>query len=607
MPKKKHLRVLSFIQDLDPAFLPLVTAKNLLEAAIPYLNLLLPAFIINLLYQQAPAEKILGFVAVYFLLFLGIRLLFQFLKEKLENHHNLLMNLYALRKVEKVFSVKFDLLETSSFEKTMQGIRYNDENFGAFRNYMEELGNILRNLFQILAALAIFAWMAQNISKTESAGGILLVICILLTAILLSAAVMMKIQKAVNARMPALMDKLVDLNTIFMTLYEDVVQNYQRGKDVRLFRIDRLIIREGEKMIRGFTPHIKKQIWLSQSAGMAGSVFSLLLGGISFAVMGSYALSGSMAPGNVISFAGSIQQLSSAVIGIAFSLGNLNLWNVRMDAAFELFDLEEEKTGRSFEPLRSLSEITFQNVSFRYPEGNADILKNISLTIKKGEKIAVVGPNGSGKTTFIKLLTGLYEPAQGQILINGQRIDQMNPEARRSCFAAVYQDFTLFSFPLGENIALDTDWQPDKITQVLTRLKLMEKVRRMPKGPDTYLYQDYGEDGVEPSGGEAQKLAICRALYQDAPFVVLDEPTAALDPVSEYEIYKDFQMLVEDKTAVFVSHRLSSCRFCQKIFVFENGQIVQQGNHEALLQETDGLYRRLWDMQARYYVQEEPA
>ncbi len=617
MEQKKQRRVIALICNMDPGFLPLVAIKSLLEGVIPYLSILLPSLVVNLLYEKAEAARIFSFLAIFFLVFLMVRLVFQILKKQLENKKNHMLHIYAVNKAKKVFYAAFERLESSEFEKIMQNIQYNDENFGAFRNYMEELEKIWKGVFQIGGAVFIFVWMNAGVAETAVARQLGVTIFCLLLGTLFSAIWMILIQKKVNGKMPAFMDKIVDINTIFFVLYEDVVQNYRKGKDVRLFGMDQLIVKEGENMVRGFAPYAKKQIWLSQAAGMAGSIFSLLMGGISFAVMGSYALNGFLAPGTVISFAGSIQQLSSAVIGIAFALGSLNLWNVRMDGVFELFELEEEgeeadkgkmdftechKKGLWGQDVLELESIEFQDVSFRYPKGQEDILKHISLTMKKGEKMAVVGPNGSGKSTFIKLLCGLYEPTGGRILVNGQDRAEMDINHRRAYFAAVYQDFTLFSFTLGENIALGKRENMARLSDVLGRLKLTEKVSGMRDGLDTYLYQDYGENGREVSGGEAQKLAICRALYQDAPFVVLDEPTAALDPVSEYEVYKDFQTLVKEKTAVFVSHRLSSCRFCENIFVFEHGNLVQQGSHEELLEEKRGLYRKLWDVQAQYYV-----
>lgn len=605
MHRQDQKRVITLIRSLDRRYLPLAVVKSLLVAVIPYLMILLPAWIVNLLYENTHPAQILLSVCLFYLAILIVRTVFQLLKKETENRKNQILNSYAVRKVRKIFNIQFHLLETSAFEKILQGIHYNDENFGAFRNYMEELEKIFQSVFQIFIAVGIFCWMAADIAKTADIARLVLGFLGLVAVTLLSIVIMLGIQKAVHQRMPALMDKIVDVNTMFYVLYEEVVQNYRKGKDVRLFGIDRLVVREGEKMVENFGPYIKKQIWLSQAEGIAGSVLSLLIGGAAFAVMGRYALQGAIEPGNVISFAGSIQQLSAAVIGIAFSLGSLNLWNVRMDHVFQLFALEEEPEEKSprTKKIPTLETIEFRDVSFRYPESQEDTLKNISLTIHRGEKIAAVGPNGSGKSTFIKLLTGLYEPTAGRILFNGRDRSEIDRQTWRAYMASVYQDFMIFSFTLGENIVLGDKRDAQKIADVLKRLKLTEKVEHMKDKIDTWLYQDYGEDGRELSGGEAQKLALCRALYKDAPFIVLDEPTAALDPVAEYEIYKDFETLVEDKTAVLVSHRLSSCKYCRKIFVFDNGSIVQSGSHSELLQQQDGLYKTLWDAQAQYYVE----
>lgn len=598
--EKQQCRVIALIRKWDKTYLVFNVGKCLVEAIIPYLLILFPSFIVNLLYNRTQQSRLLIIIGIFFLIFLFVKLIFQFLNKQVENKRNHILNSYAAKKIEKVFSLKFELLETSAFEKIMQRIQYNDENFSAFRNYMEEFEQICRSGFQIIVALGIFIWITASVTELNAAKGLLLVICVLLSGIAISVAMMRFLQKWVNKKMPVLMDKIVKVNTIFFVLFEEVVQNYHKGKDVRLFGIDRMILDEGEKMIEDFAPHAREQIRLSQISDVSGSILSLLMGGVSFAAVGKYALAGYMEPGNIISFVGSIQQLSAAVLGIAFSIGNLSLWNSRMDAVFELFSLEEEQDEKAAENV-NLETIEFEDVSFTYPESQETVLKHVSLTIRKGEKIAVVGPNGSGKSTFIKLLTGLYEPTEGRILLNGQDRSVMDKQTYRSYMAAVYQDFTMFSFTLEENIIMGQKKDRKKLTDVIAKLKLTEKVGQMKEGADTYCYKDYGENGRELSGGEAQKLAISRALYKDAPLVVLDEPTSALDPVSEYEIYNDFRMLVEQKTAVFVSHRLSSCRFCKCIFVFEKGQIIQEGNHKELL-EKEGLYRMLWDAQAQYYT-----
>lgn len=248
-------------------------------------------------------------------------------------------------------------------------------------------------------------------------------------------------------------------------------------------------------------------------------------------------------------------------------------------------------------------EIEFRNVSFRYPGSETYALKDVSMKFRIGKRLAVVGRNGSGKTTFIKLLCRLYDPTEGEILLNGINIRKYNYAEYMSIFSIVFQDFKLFAYELGQNVAAGVDYDKDKAELCLINAGFGERLKELPDGLNTYIYKDLAKQGVDISGGEAQKIAIARALYKDAPFIVLDEPTAALDPIAESEVYSNFDRLVGDKTAIYISHRLSSCRFCDEIAVFDNGQIVQQGSHDELVADECGKYYELWHAQAQYYTE----
>ena len=247
-------------------------------------------------------------------------------------------------------------------------------------------------------------------------------------------------------------------------------------------------------------------------------------------------------------------------------------------------------------------EIEFRDVSFRYPNTETYALRHINLKFKIGEKMAVVGENGSGKTTFIKLLCRLYDPTEGVILLNGIDIKKYDYDEYMSIFSVVFQDFKLFSFSLGQNVAANTNYDESRVIECLTKSGFSDRLAKMPKGIETCLYKNFDEEGVEISGGEAQKIALARALYKNAPFIILDEPTAALDPISEYEIYSNFNRIVGNKTAIYISHRLSSCRFCNDIAVFSNGSLIQRGSHDMLIQDENGKYHELWNAQAQYYT-----
>ena len=213
------------------------------------------------------------------------------------------------------------------------------------------------------------------------------------------------------------------------------------------------------------------------------------------------------------------------------------------------------------------------------------------------------GGNGSGKTTFIKLLCRLYDPTEGEILLNGVNIKKYDYDEYMSIFSVVFQDFSLFSFKLGEIVASSKLFDEEKVRESLIKANFGDRLKDLPESVHTYLYKNYEKSGIEISGGEAQKIALARALYKDAPFILLDEPTAALDPVSEYEVYSNFSAISGDKTTVYISHRLASCRFCDKIAVFHEGAIVQTGSHAELVADKNGKYYELWNAQAQYYTE----
>lgn len=274
-----------------------------------------------------------------------------------------------------------------------------------------------------------------------------------------------------------------------------------------------------------------------------------------------------------------------------------------MSSFLEFLELENKRETGSIpieKRLDNVYEIEFHEVGFAYPGSREKILNNISCKIRLKDKMALVGENGAGKSTFIKLLCRLYDPTEGYITLNGVDIRKYDYREYLSLFSIVFQDFKLFAFPIGDNVAASKEWDGEKLFKCLEQAGMKEWVQRKKAGLHTGLYtvQKGGED---ISGGEAQKLALARALYKNAPFVILDEPTAALDPLSEYEIYTRFDELVRDKTSIYISHRMSSCRFCDDIMVLRKGEIAERGSHDKLLKQ-EGLYANLWKAQAKYYA-----
>ncbi len=326
-----------------------------------------------------------------------------------------------------------------------------------------------------------------------------------------------------------------------------------------------------------------------------------------FLLVGAKAYAGVFGIGNYILYRSTISKLIGAVRELALGIGALRFNSVYLVRLFRYLDLPDEMYHGTLavEKRDDIDfEIEFRDVSFCYPRTEEYALKHINMKIRIGEKLAIVGENGSGKTTFIKLLCRLYDPTEGKILLNGIDVSRYRYDEYLNLFSVVFQDYKLFAFSLAANVSAQHDYDRKRVCDSLARAGLQERLAEMKQGIETALGRDYENEAVDLSGGEMQKVALARALYKDAPFVVLDEPTAALDPVAEAEVYANFNRLVENKTSVFISHRLSSCRFCDDIVVFDHGEIIQRGSHGELLRDEKGKYHELWNAQAKYYAEE---
>lgn len=256
-------------------------------------------------------------------------------------------------------------------------------------------------------------------------------------------------------------------------------------------------------------------------------------------------------------------------------------------------------------PISENYEIEFREISFKYPYSDRFIFKDFSLHIKAGEKLAIVGINGAGKTTLVKLLTRLYQPTSGEILINGININDFDEDEYLELFSVVFQDIKLFAFNIKENISFrDDDIDEDKLDEVIEKSGLKEKISSLEKGSSTNMLKILDEDGIELSGGENQKLAMARALYKGGKIIIMDEPTAALDSLAEYKLYKSFDNLIDNRTAIYISHRLSSTRFCDAIAFIENGELCEYGTHDELM-KLDNLYASMFNIQAQYYREDQ--
>ena len=400
-------------------------------------------------------------------------------------------------------------------------------------------------------------------------------------------------------------NRLSKVNRLFGYFGWSIV-DFRYGKDIRLYDAKDMMLERWEKNTEESNAAWKWQGDTGYKYRKYGVLARTLMS------IAQYLYVGLLAVRRLISI-GIFTQIIETVGALDATLNGL-VWNVqelvkRCNYAYEyvLFMKYPEAMEKHQDPVKEgLHTIEFRDVCFAYPGTDKQILDHVNIRIRPGEKLSVVGLNGAGKTTFIKLLCRLYDPTSGEILLDGKDIREYEYDAYMKQFAPVFQDFKLFGFTIGENIlfqeeTLRSGEETQKLERLMKLVEMDEFISKQEKGIDTTVFTVFDEEGIEPSGGEQQKIAIARALYKDAPVIILDEPTAALDPVAEYEIYRQFHTLVGEKTAIYISHRLSSCRFCDTIAVFADGKIQEYGSHDQLANIPNGIYAGMFEAQARYY------
>lgn len=321
-------------------------------------------------------------------------------------------------------------------------------------------------------------------------------------------------------------------------------------------------------------------------------IYKVIYGGLSIGNMSIYMAA-------VGQFAGSFNNVINGYLALA-----KNSLEIQEMISFMEIPLKQHQTGEKTPVFDNNSIIEFKNVSFKYPGSERFALKNMNITFRGDEKLCIVGANGSGKSTFIKVLTRLYFPTEGEILLNGVNINEYDYIQYQKLFAPVFQDFSLYILSLGENIVLGNKYDKERLNEVCLKSSLSPLINKLPRNYDTSVFKVFDAEGFEPSGGEGQRIAIARALYHDAPIFLLDEPTAALDPLAEYEIYTQFNNMITGKAAILITHRLSAVQLADKVAVFEDGELVKYGTHKQLY-ENGGIYTEMYNKQAQFYRSEE--
>lgn len=607
-----HWRGMKELHKVSPKFFPVLTLYCIVSAIAPYITVFFSAQILKELATLRRAEILWKWV-IASVLCVGIVSL---LKAVLQRHYDTLLNDLWGRKeilfIHKMFSMDFSELDKQENHDLRAQIQQNENwsDWGLMK---------VRKVYEdfITSVIGILSGIALTVSLFTSpvpgdAGW--------LTALnhplfILVLAVLMVGVSILAGKFSAASTKCWSDHASEATFGNRMFQHFgfiglskERSVDIRMYNQQNLVHTYWSKNasfgVHGpFGDAAKGKMGIYASLGVC---ITTMVTGFIYVFTCLKAWGGAFDVGSITQYVGAATAMVTNIFALTNLIGELETNTGYLDKTFEFLDIPnamyqgslttEKRADRKYE-------VEFRDVSFKYPGSDIWALRHVSMKFKVGKRLAIVGENGSGKTTFIKLLCRLYDPQEGQILLNGIDIRKYRYDDYMGIFSVVFQDFQLICQPLGANVAGSMEYDRNRAQKALIDAGFGDRLAAMEKGLDTMLYKNLSEDGVELSGGEAQKVAIARALYKDAPFIILDEPTAALDPIAEAEIYSKFDEIAGDKTAIYISHRLSSCKFCDEIAVFHEGAVIQRGTHAELLADEGGKYHELWNAQAQYYTE----
>lgn len=592
------------IHRLEKRLLPTSIVVAIVTAVMPFINIWFTSKIIDLLDGGTSMNDL----AVYIGLAVGINAVLFFINYFLGDIYFMFRSLMYNKELqnisEKLFKAEYQKLESSDFKELIhKHSEAQDRVFSSFVQFSWMMRDFISGAVTLIISVIIIIPLLK-IGFTKTGDTYFESPVFLLTifgAIAIMAVIILIVATQMNKAWFKAGDEYSRLDRIFY-YFLNMFSDYNTGKEIRLYKEQNLIehtatdklLTDGEKLLKKASLHTaKSSSFVAILGALVGFGIYLFIG-----VKGLYGLFGI---GSLVLYCGSFMQIINGIMKMAVTFGKTAEMVPLVNYYFEIVNANDNMTyGEKELDLSDKFEIEFKNVSFKYPNTESYALQNINLKINNGEHLAVVGRNGSGKTTFIKLMCRLYDVTDGEILINSINIKEYSKESIIKLYSVVFQDFKIFSTTLAQNISANEEYDKERLYDTLDKANIKDRVLAMENKESTYLYKDLDKSGVEISGGEAQKLALARALYKDSPVVILDEPTAALDPVAENEIYNRFNSFVDNKTAIYISHRLSSCVFCNRIAVFDKSQLVETGTHQELL-NANGKYSELWNAQAKYY------
>lgn len=506
------------------------------------------------------------------------------------------------RTARKAFSMEYEEIEKTETLQKFRRVRQGENGHGGIANQLRNIYEYFTELAKVVFACGFVAYLLFQSDFEKENVVWFLASTAALTAVFVGVLWFGKMVSKDLAKLDLEMNLENEKTNSRSAYVWNVSKSETCAQDIRMYHFSSYWLKKRMTDCNLATLFVQMGRIYGKKSGMVAFALQLLAG-VTYGYVALKVLAGSISVGEVLMYAGAMITMVESIRKLMTLQMEINYSNIYLGTYEEFINLPNMHYDGTL-PVEKRSDneyrLSMEHVSFRYPGTEAYIIRDLSLDFTIGEKLALVGRNGAGKTTLIKLLLRFYEPTEGRILLNGIDIGKYDYEEYVRIFSVVFQDFRLYHFPLDENIAGSEIVDEERVKTVLEQVGMTERVNKMRNGIHTLLYHETG-DGEALSGGEAQKVAIARAVYKDAPFVILDEPTAALDPLAEAEIYENFNALVGDKTAIYISHRMSSCKFCDKIVVLEQGEIAETGTHEELM-ERQGSYFALYQAQAQYYA-----
>ncbi len=587
--RKKLILVSKIIWDICPSYIFLLLLNSISYGGQIICNVIFPKFIIDELMGGRDGDRLILFgslivVSNVFWYFLG-----KTSKRLLDVRGQLVQMSLDRVLAEKIMHIEYSHLEDPYYLDLKERARFAMTNQSAVSNLIQSITEILRQGVTLIGLVVIMLQLSW----------------LLVVVLLITIALMLFIQARFAKYQQKFFQDLIPVNRKY-GYYVGLCFNPLGQKDVRLYNMGDMIgdkiIEFDKELVAWFTEYRHKSA-IYMGLYQVINVFQVVL---AYGYVGIRCIvdfgGGLISIGSLTMYVNSAINFSLAIFEMGTNVVTINQMLSYLEPFLELMELPEEKEIAGSEILKEISSIRFENVTFSYPKTDKKVLEDISFEIKKGEKISIVGLNGAGKSTIVKLICRLYKPDSGKIYINDRDIYDYEYDSYNNSMSAVFQDFKLFNFSIEENITCRAALKDKSLVEkIIDEVGMTEKIKNLPKGLQSLFGKAYDSEGIEMSGGQSQKIAIARALYKNGSLIILDEPTSALDPIAEAEIYESFNKLVGEKTAIYISHRMSSSVFCDKILVINKGRIEDFDSHENLMRKTESTYQKLFKSQAINY------